>query len=61
MIVRLVVHVEWHRGYWPRLSVRRAPKHGDRGREGRLMRCPLCSGDGFLVRPHTHPTPDRAS
>jgi hypothetical protein len=56
VIVRYVVHIEGHRGYWPRLSIRRAPRHGDRtmngGQPGTLVRCPEC-GEGFLHRPDT--------
>ena len=54
MIARWIVHVEIHRGYRPRLSVRRAPCHGDRvvdgGVAGILVACRVCSGVGFLHR-----------
>ena len=58
MIARWNVHFEYHRGYRPRFSIRRAPKHGDRGIDGgepgTLIRCEMC-GDGFLHMPDRLP------
>lgn len=58
---RLVLHVEVHRGYWPRLSVRWEPRAGDRtlngGESGTLVRCSGCSGDGLLHVPDRVPEP----
>jgi hypothetical protein len=75
MIARYVLHIEAHRGYRPRLSLRRAPQPGDRvtdgGIPGTLVRCPQC-GEGMLhapdsgwlspLRPPAEPAPpgDRA-
>lgn len=65
MILRLLVHVEWHLGYGWTIAVHRMPRPGDRvvnaGEPGTLQRCPLC-GDGFLhipdePRPGVVPTP----
>jgi hypothetical protein len=60
VIVRYVIHLEANRGYWPRLSLRRMPRHGDRvtdgGQMGTLIRCPEC-GDGFLHRADPTPPP----
>lgn len=54
MIARFTLHAEAHRGYWPRLSLRRNPRPGQRttdgGQWGTLVRCPTCS-DGLLHRP----------
>ena len=54
MISRWIVQVEVHRGYRPRLSIRRVPRPGDRvvdgGVPGILVRCGDC-GDGLLHRP----------
>jgi hypothetical protein len=51
MIARWVIHLEAHRGYRPRLSIRRFPRPGDRvvdgGLTGTLVRCREC-GDGLL-------------
>lgn len=51
MIRRWILHVEAHRGYRPRISLRRAPRAGDRvvdgGEPGILVRCQEC-GEGFL-------------
>lgn len=53
-IVRLELHAEWHPGYRPRLSIRRAPRPGDEvvdgGVVGVLVRCGEC-GDGLLFEP----------
>jgi hypothetical protein len=60
MINRYVIHIGAHRGYWPRLSIRRAPRHGDRvidgGEPGTLVRCRDCDGTGFLHHPDRLPT-----
>jgi hypothetical protein len=49
---RLIVHAEWRRGYRPHFSIRRAPRHGDRTRNGdehgSLLMCHTCSGVGYL-------------
>ncbi len=54
MIERWILHVEFHWGYRPRVSLRRAPRSGDRvvdgGVPGTLERCALC-GEGFLHVP----------
>lgn len=54
MIKRWILHVEFHWGYWPRISFRRVPKPGDRvlnGDEmGTLKLCPECQ-DGLLHEP----------
>lgn len=54
MIARFVLHLEAHRGYWPRVSFRRLPRAGDRvadgGEPGILVRCRQC-GDGLLHQP----------
>lgn len=54
MIKRWTIHFEYHWGYWPRFSIRRNPRHGDRvvdgGVPGTLKRCPTCQ-DGFLHEP----------
>lgn len=58
MLARYVLHLEWTRGYRPHVSLRRAPRHGDRvtdgGRTGTLERCQPC-GEGFLFRPDPAP------
>jgi hypothetical protein len=55
MIARFIVHIEVHRGYRPRLSIRRAPRPGDRtvdgGMPGVLIACRECDGEGLLHRP----------
>lgn len=55
MIARYVLHLEAHRGRLPRVSLRRAPRHGDRvvdgGIPGTLVACEPCSAEGFLVEP----------
>lgn len=55
MIARYLLHLEAHRGHRPRLSLRRAPRPGDRvvdgGIPGTLAACEPCSGEGFLVEP----------
>jgi hypothetical protein len=62
MIRQYVVHIEWHRGYRPRLSIRRRPRHGDRvvdgGEPGTLIACRECGGDGML---HLRDRPPAAS
>jgi hypothetical protein len=61
MILRLLVHFEWHRGFGllPIVKVTRMPRNGDRttdgGTPGTLRRCPLCQ-DGFLHVPDDPPT-----
>jgi hypothetical protein len=47
---KLIVHIEFHWGYRPRLSVRWAPRAGDREHGGVLVRCRACSGDGLLLQ-----------
>jgi hypothetical protein len=55
VIARFVLHLEAHRGYWPRVSFRRAPRPGDRvvdgGEPGILVACRECSGQGLLHAP----------
>lgn len=54
MIKRWTIHLEFHRGYWPKFYIRPNPRHGDRvvdgGVLGTLKRCPTCQ-DGFLHDP----------
>lgn len=60
MILRLILHLEWHPGYGATVSLHRAPRHGDRalngGQPGTLTLCPLCE-DGMLHTPDTPPQP----
>ena len=49
MIARYVLHLEFHWGYVPRISLRRAPRPGDLTPWGVLVYCEECSGDGFLA------------
>ncbi len=60
MILRYILHVEFHWGYRPRINLRRAPRSGDRvtdgGIPGTLRRCALC-GDGFLHEPDPRAVP----
>jgi hypothetical protein len=55
VIKRYILHLEFHKGYWPIISFRRMPRHGDRmvdgGIPGTLIGCPTCSTTGFLHRP----------
>ena len=52
MIKRYILHFEFHWRYWPRISIKRVPRPGDRvfdgGEWGTLIACPECSGDGLL-------------
>jgi hypothetical protein len=52
VIKRYILHFEFHKGYWPIISFRRVPKHGDRvedgGVMGTLIACKACSGVGLL-------------
>lgn len=54
MIVRYVLHIEWVRGWWPWVSLRRVPDAGAVVWEGmtphRLECCTACV-DGFIARP----------
>ncbi len=57
MIKRYILHIEAHRNvfrYRPRISFKRAPRHGDRvvdgGVPGTLKLCPECQ-EGFLHEP----------
>jgi hypothetical protein len=54
-IRRYVVHAEWHPGYRPRLSIRRAPRAGDRVMNGdepsTLVPCRDCGTVGFFADP----------
>ena len=54
----LVLQIEAHWGYRPRISLRMAPRVGQITSEGLLVRCRECSGDGLLVseqgRGHGH-------
>jgi hypothetical protein len=60
VIARFEIRVEMHRGYRPRLTLRRIPKAGDRVTDGGVMgtleTCPEC-GDGLLHRPDVIPAP----
>ncbi len=62
MIKRWILHIEFHWGYRPRISLRRAPRSGDRvtdgGVPGTLERCALC-GEGFLHVPDPRAVPAR--
>jgi hypothetical protein len=62
VIVRYILHIEAHWGYRPRISLRRAPRSGDRvtdgGVPGTLRRCALC-GEGFLHEPDPIAIPTR--
>lgn len=55
MLKRFVLHLEWHRGYRPHVSLRRMPQAGDRvmngGQLGTLLTCHTCSGTGTLHQP----------
>lgn len=73
MIKRYILHIEFHWGYRPHISLRRAPRHGDRvvdgGEMGTLEACDKCSTVGFLhradvdprtlVQPEPTPMPDQ--
>lgn len=48
MIYRRILHLEFHWGYWPRVSFRRPLRPGDRLPEGVLIACETCSGMGLL-------------
>lgn len=54
MIKRYILHIEAHKWRVPRISFKRAPKHGDRvmdgGVMGTLKLCPECQ-EGFLHEP----------
>lgn len=64
MIRRYLLHLEAHRGYRPRVSLRRAPRSGDRvvdgGLPGRLTGCDGCSSVGLLFVPDQPPAPTPA-
>lgn len=49
MIHRYILHLEAHRRFWPRVSLRRAPRVGDVTPDGVLIGCPTCSTSGFLA------------
>lgn len=53
MIFRRLLHIEWHRGRRPRLSLRRLPQAGDVVWNGDVLcvldRCDPC-GEGFMAR-----------
>jgi hypothetical protein len=55
MIKRYILHVEFHWGYWPTISIHRAPMVGDRVVDGdipgTLVGCKECSGVGLLHQP----------
>lgn len=50
-----ILHLEWHRGYRPHVSLKRKPRAGDRvsngGQMGTLLTCHTCSGTGTLHQP----------
>jgi hypothetical protein len=58
-IKRYILHVEWHPGYRPHISIRKMPRPGQRvvdgGVSGVLESCSNCSGDGMLLRPDAFP------
>ena len=62
MILKFILHFEWHRGYnhnLPRISVKRAPYPGqivfDKGWGYRkLVMCQPCSGVGYFDAPLSH-------
>lgn len=60
MIAEYILHLEFHRGYRPRISLRRKPEAGDRvvdgGTPGTLVRCREC-GEGFLHVPDLRAVP----
>lgn len=60
MIKRYILHIEFHWGYRPRISLRRKPRAGDHvidgGIPGTLEACKTCDGDGLLLRPDEAPT-----
>lgn len=57
MILRLILHVEWHKGYGlPRVSIKRAPRTGQKVYDKgwgwrRLVMCGPCSGVGYFDTP----------
>lgn len=59
MIRRYVLHLEFHLGYRPRVSLRRAPRPGDEvvemGVTGVLVPCTTCSTQGLLFQPDEGP------
>lgn len=59
MIKRYILHIEFHRGYRPRISFRRVPQPGDRvedgGEMGTLVACRTCSAMGLLHVPDRMP------
>lgn len=52
MIKRYILHIEFHWGYRPRISIKRVPAPGeqvfDGGEWGTLRACPECGGVGLL-------------
>lgn len=52
MIKRWILHIEFHWGYRPRISIKRVPRPGDwvfdGGEWGQLIACRECGGDGLL-------------
>jgi hypothetical protein len=59
MTKRYILHIEWHKGYKPRFSIRRVPRHGDKvfdgGEKGTLIACQTCSTTGFLFKSDSEP------
>jgi hypothetical protein len=60
MIRRYILHIELHKGYKPCVSIKRAPYHGQRVKNGNfpgtLKACPTCSGEGYLHELDNMPT-----
>lgn len=63
MILRLILHLEWHPGYGVTARLYRAPRPGDhatnQGVPGTLAPCPTCAAVGLLHVPD-HPLPAAA-
>jgi hypothetical protein len=59
MIKQWILHIEWHWGYWPRISITPKIKHGqigsDGGQTGHFVYCKECSGKGTLFVPDEDP------
>lgn len=61
MIKRYIVHVEIRKGRKSYISIKRAPYHGQRVKNGNfpgtLRRCQTCSGEGYLHELDNMPQP----
>jgi hypothetical protein len=62
VIKRYILHIEWHLRRRPHISLRRIPKHGEKGTDGGLtgtfINCQSCSGVGQLFEPDEYPLPN---